>query len=297
MVDVHVIAQANRHLYEPLMTHYHQQRYRVFVEERGWKNLARSNSEEHDQFDDENMVYLLAVDNDVVIGGQRVYPSVLPHMLSEVFPHMAQWPLPRSPDTWECSRYFLMRDRRGRAEIAMLVAIQQFCLEEGIRQLTGLAEMATLSRRLQMGIRMRPLGLPHGHRRRVDRRGGRRHESRGLRGIDEASWLARRSLRAVWCGAASKSARSGAWPTSSPPEATFSRLPASLLPRCRPPTGRRHLKALEAKARRDGAADQRPRRRGSLPSASIPPAPPAEAAGRRRVPIRDGGPPRRVRSG
>lgn len=160
MVDVHVIAQANRHLYEPLMTHYHQQRYRVFVEERGWKNLARSNSEEHDQFDDENMVYLLAVDNDVVIGGQRVYPSVLPHMLSEVFPHMAQWPLPRSPDTWECSRYFLMRDRRGRAEIAMLVAIQQFCLEEGIRQLTGLAEMATLSRRLQMGIRMRPLGLP-----------------------------------------------------------------------------------------------------------------------------------------
>src|SRR5215212_9239044 len=38
---------------------------------------------EIDAYDNENAVYLLAIDQNRVVGGQRLYPTLLPHMLSD----------------------------------------------------------------------------------------------------------------------------------------------------------------------------------------------------------------------
>ena len=162
MTDIHVINNKNRHLYSAIMMDYHRKRYEIFVEERGWKDLGDSSGLEFDQFDDEHTTYLLAIDGEKIVGGSRLYPTTRPHMISEVFMHLVDRPLPRNKLTLEWSRYFIVRERRvGRTECRLLAAVQQFCLEEGITALTGIQDMWWVPRWQQLGFKVHPLGLPH----------------------------------------------------------------------------------------------------------------------------------------
>jgi acyl-homoserine lactone synthase len=161
MTQVHVITRDNQHLYEDKLDEYFRLRHEVFVNERGWWDLRRLDGREVDAYDNENALYLLAIDRDRVVGGQRLYPTVLPHMLSEVFGHMAQRGLPRAQHVFEWTRYFVVKERRmGRTDCRLLAAVQQFCLEEGITEITAVVEMWWLPRWQQVGFKVKPLGLP-----------------------------------------------------------------------------------------------------------------------------------------
>ena len=161
MIQVHVIASGNSHLYGDALRQYFACRHQVFIKEKGWADIAGDGELERDQFDNEHAVYLLAMNGEDVLGGQRFYPTLRPHMLSEVFGYLTQWPIPRDEATWEATRYCVAQHRRiGRADAKLLVAMQRFCLEEGISNLTGVIEVAALSRWLQAGFKLRPLGLP-----------------------------------------------------------------------------------------------------------------------------------------
>jgi acyl-homoserine lactone synthase len=161
MTQVHVITSENQHFYKDELEEYFRLRHEIFVHERGWDDLHRPDGRDVDAYDDENAVYLLAVDQDRIVGGQRLYPTLLPHMLSEVFGHMAQRRLPRAHTIFEWTRYFVIKERRmGRTDCRLLAAIQQFCLEEGITELTAVVEMWWLPRWQQVGFKVHPLGLP-----------------------------------------------------------------------------------------------------------------------------------------
>lgn len=161
MTSIHVVNHTNMHAYAEVMTAYFQKRHEIFVEERGWAELSRPDGLERDQFDDQHTIYLLAIDGDRVVGGSRFYPTLRPHMISEVFMHLVQRPLPRNTKTLEWSRYFIVKERRvGRTECRLLAGVQQFCLEEGITSLTGLQDMWWVPRWQQLGFKVRPLGVP-----------------------------------------------------------------------------------------------------------------------------------------
>jgi acyl-homoserine lactone synthase len=161
MTQVHVITKENEHLYQEQMEEYFHLRQEIFVNERGWRDLNCIGGREIDAYDNENAVYLLAIDQNRVVGGQRLYPTLLPHMLSEVFDHMVQRGIPRAQHIWEWTRYFVIKNRRiGRTDCRLLAAIQQFCLEEGITEITAVVEMWWLPRWQQVGFNVRPLGLP-----------------------------------------------------------------------------------------------------------------------------------------
>lgn len=161
MTYIHVITKDNKSLYQDSIQQYYRLRHQVFVEERGWKDLTRSDGLEIDAYDNEHTIYLLAIDNGRVVGGQRLYPTILPHMISEVFPHMAPRGIPQAFHTFEWTRYFVVKERRtGRTDCRLLAAIQEFCLEEGITEVTAVVEMWWLPRWQQAGFKVRPLGLP-----------------------------------------------------------------------------------------------------------------------------------------
>jgi acyl-homoserine lactone synthase len=161
MTQVHVITRDNAHLYEKELQQYFLLRHEIFVEERGWKDLEQSSRVETDTYDNEHATYLLAIDRERVVGGQRLYPTLRPHMISEVFAHMAHRGIPQAPDIFEWTRYFVIKERRtGRTDCRLLAAVQEFCLEEGIRQLTAVVEMWWLPRWQQTGFKVQPLGLP-----------------------------------------------------------------------------------------------------------------------------------------
>ena len=104
----------------------------------------------------------MALDDGRVVGGLRLYPTLLPHMISESFAHLVKGRDVLSGSTiLECTRYFIVRERRmGRTDCRLLAAFQQFCLEEGITEVTAVVEMWWLPRWQQAGFKVRPLGLP-----------------------------------------------------------------------------------------------------------------------------------------
>lgn len=161
MTAVHVITSDNRTLYAEALEEHHRIRHSIFVGERGWSDLFRPDGRDVDAYDDNNSIYLLAIDNTKIVGGQRLYPTVLPHMLSDVFPFLVKKNIPSCDSIFEISRYFVVKDRRfGRTDCIMLAGLLEFCIDEEITQLTAVVETWWLPRWQQAGFKVRPLGLP-----------------------------------------------------------------------------------------------------------------------------------------
>lgn len=161
MTHVQVITAENARLFEDVLDQVYLHRHEVFVGERGWTALARPDGREIDQFDNDSATYLIALDDNKVVGGQRLYPTTRPHMMSEVFRHLVHGDVPGGDDIFEVTRYFVVKERRfGRTDCMMLAAVMDFCLREGITSMTAVVEMWWLPRWQQAGFKTRPLGLP-----------------------------------------------------------------------------------------------------------------------------------------
>ena len=162
MTAIHIVSSANRHLYESTLDNYFRIRHDVFAKERGWKAVERSDERDIDAFDRDDTIYLIAMDGDRVVGGQRLVPTTSPHMLSEIFADLAAVKgIPVGPTIWEASRYFVIRERRsGRTDCTMLAGVQEFGLDEGISHYSAVIETWWLPRLHEAGFVVRPLGLP-----------------------------------------------------------------------------------------------------------------------------------------
>ncbi|WP_243374047.1 acyl-homoserine-lactone synthase [Microvirga solisilvae] len=162
MTSIKVIRGHQREKYADILDEYFRLRHEVFVEERGWKDLARPDKRDIDAYDNSNATYLIAVDQDQVIGGLRLFPTTLPHMISEFFPFLLRnGEALTGPSILECTRYFVVKERRtGRTDCRLLAAFQEYCLEEGVSEVTAVVEMWWLPRWQQAGFKVRPLGLP-----------------------------------------------------------------------------------------------------------------------------------------
>jgi acyl-homoserine lactone synthase len=159
---IHVISSANRHLYDRVIEAHFRLRHEIFVGERQWTALQRPDEREIDAYDNDDTVYLLALDGERVIGGHRLYPTTKPNMIGEVFPHLAGVRgAPSDPLIWEWSRYFIVKDRReGRLNLELMAAVQEFSLDEGINQVSAVMETWWLPRFQEAGFTVHPLGLP-----------------------------------------------------------------------------------------------------------------------------------------
>ena len=60
-------------------------RYELFVEGRGWRALARPDHLDIDQYDDDQTTYVIKQIGGTIVGGARLRPTVLRHMLRDVF--------------------------------------------------------------------------------------------------------------------------------------------------------------------------------------------------------------------
>ncbi|OPZ00510.1 autoinducer synthase [Bradyrhizobium sacchari] len=159
---IHAISSINRHLYEDVLEQHFRLRHDIFVDERRWETLRRPDGREIDSYDDEDTVYLLALEGRRVVGGHRLYPTTKPSMMSDVFPHLAAIRgCPVDPLIWEWSRYFVVRDRRdGALNLQLMAAVQEFCLNQGIAQVSAIMETWWLPRFHEAGFVVKPLGLP-----------------------------------------------------------------------------------------------------------------------------------------
>ncbi len=125
MTEVHVVRHDNSDLYAAKLEQYFTGRYDVFVHERGWKELERPDGRDTDQFDTEEAIHLLAIDEHRVIGGMRMNPSTGPTLFTEVFSHLCLIPLVGSPDIYETTRLWVAKDRRGQDLRVNCIAVEK----------------------------------------------------------------------------------------------------------------------------------------------------------------------------
>ena len=118
MIKVHAVHQGNRHLYEDAVEQHFRIRHDIYVGERRWMVLARPDGREVDQFDTDEAVYLLAMEEDRVVGGSCLVPTE-PHLLNDVFPRLANVGACRANPAYSSGRASSSFRQNGRVEATL----------------------------------------------------------------------------------------------------------------------------------------------------------------------------------
>lgn len=164
-MQVHIVTEANRHIYENEFDQYLFERHRVYAEELGW--VATSpDRRERDAYDTAHAVHFIGIDDGRVVAASRLVPTSEPHLLSEVFPHLCTrsgGPI-RDPRVAEWTRGFIVKDNRKagdfRIHFQFCHAIMDYALQEGLTQLGGIQRTYWLTMWQRMGWSVRIEGEP-----------------------------------------------------------------------------------------------------------------------------------------
>lgn len=158
---IRVVDWHNHHQFIRTLDQHFRLRHEIFVRERGWKDFDRDGIYEKDQYDNDATTYLISIDDhENVVGSSRVYPTALPHMLSEQFPALVEGAVPQRIDLLEFSRLAICKDRRGTQTYSeQFIGVQEFCLEQGMSGVTALVRTFRIPVMQKAGMNVIPLGL------------------------------------------------------------------------------------------------------------------------------------------
>jgi acyl-homoserine lactone synthase len=142
-------------------------RYRVFVQQRGW-SLPVVNGREIDQYDNDDAVYFLDLDDDENIQSTvRMTPTIGSSLLADYFPHLVEnGQSPRSGRVYEATRYIVLPSQRTRAALRLakgrlLTVLLEWCLDRRLTHLQTVIDAGTLSSFVEITRQTMPLGLSH----------------------------------------------------------------------------------------------------------------------------------------
>jgi acyl-homoserine lactone synthase len=163
---LYIVTSENIDSYREEMEQAFRLRHRVFVEEKGWTDLAREEGREIDQFDNEHAVHMVYVDGGRVFGYQRMLPTTGPHLLSDVMPQLCEGEPPVSPHIWEWTRYCVEAGHRERGRIlspvanVLLAGVVEWGLATDVDTIIIEMNPLWLLRLVQLHFRVTPLGVP-----------------------------------------------------------------------------------------------------------------------------------------
>jgi N-acyl-L-homoserine lactone synthetase len=138
-------------------------RKQQFVDLFEWQVPVVDGRYEMDQFDTAAAVYIIAADaSGAHQASMRMLPSLQPHLLGNLFPHLRPAGVPIGDRIWESTRLCLP-SRHGAARRlvlrnALISAMVDFALARGIERITGVIPEGFRKQVLAMGWRAEPLG-------------------------------------------------------------------------------------------------------------------------------------------
>ena len=142
-------------------------RHRFFVDRMRWEALRKPDGREVDQFDTDDCLHLVGMDEGAVVSYTRLLPTTQPHLLDTVYPEiLGGLPAPTGPHVWEWTRFAVEPAKReGRVgtdptTAEMYLAVTETCLRFGIAALLIETHPIYLTRILELGWQARPLTLP-----------------------------------------------------------------------------------------------------------------------------------------
>ena len=163
---IHLITQKNKSLYSETLTKMFEQRTALFVDRLNW-NLKTTDGKEIDEFDTDDTVYLVLMDesNLKIRSSIRLNPTTKPHLMSKLFSDLCQEGVPTGDEIVEGSRYCYnpdlmdIQDRRNAMRL-MMCGVMECAMLYGWQQITFVINMPLLSHCLRCGWDIYPLGIP-----------------------------------------------------------------------------------------------------------------------------------------
>jgi acyl-homoserine lactone synthase len=157
-MKIHVVNSKNFSSNLDLLNDFLKARRNIYIEEKGW--MPDDGREiETDQFDNRHATYLIGEIDGEVMTGTRLYPTMKPHMLSEVFPEFG---VLRSPTVYEWTRGFIIPKYReaghGPIKGQFCGTVMEYCLIEGITQIGGLQDLYWLRLWRRYGWKVHEIG-------------------------------------------------------------------------------------------------------------------------------------------
>jgi len=158
---------SERSTYPDYFNRLFQLRYQIFVAGRGWP-LPSKNGCEIDQYDVDNAVYFLDVnDDDEIEGAVRITPTETDSLTADYFSHLVEIDEPlRAPDVYEATRYIVLPIQKSglsnrRVSARILCALTEWCLEAGVSSIQAVIDKSTLAKFVELNPQVKPMGLPH----------------------------------------------------------------------------------------------------------------------------------------
>lgn len=146
-----VITWKTIHKHGELWMQSHQLRHAAFVDRLQY-NVPSHDGLEWDQYDTPRARYIVIEHAGRCAAVCRLVPTTAPYMLEELFPQLLPYAAPKAADVWEATRIAvdsaLPPAERDAALKALIVGVQRFGLEHGIRHFLGLMPVAIFRRTL-----------------------------------------------------------------------------------------------------------------------------------------------------
>lgn len=158
---IHVITEENRSEFRSELLAMHRQRKAVFVDQMKWP-LPCEEGLEIDEFDADDVTYLLYFDEGRLRASARMLPTDRPHLLGSMFADLCPDGVPAGPAIWESTRFCPHPDsepeqRRWLLGV-MIAGMMEAALLFGVEQITFVAGGALKPVALAAGWEARALG-------------------------------------------------------------------------------------------------------------------------------------------
>jgi N-acyl-L-homoserine lactone synthetase len=162
---IEIITAENRDIHKENINAMFADRKLVFVDLLKWDLPVTDGLYEIDQFDNDDAVYLVAVDGSGThLGSMRLLRTDRPHILSSLFPYLSEQGIPSGEDTLEITRLCLSprlpaRERRYVRDL-LISTMTDYAILRGIGTLTGVATSNWLAKIQMMGWLCETLAAP-----------------------------------------------------------------------------------------------------------------------------------------
>lgn len=162
---IQIIHGYETELFDDVMEKVWRFRHEQFVERLGWHDISQPDGRERDQFDTDQAIHLVLMQDHQVTGYSRLLPTTAPHLLSEVYPHlMGERSWPRNAATFEWTRCAAMRGKRSKDGAIfgnlVLTGVLEYCLMAQIEALVLETHPRLINLLLSNGWHVTPLGPP-----------------------------------------------------------------------------------------------------------------------------------------
>jgi acyl-homoserine lactone synthase len=165
---IYLVDRRNRNAFSTQVEEMYRQRHQVYVQKRGWKALARPDGREVDQFDNEDAVYLMKLnETGKVEGAVRLIDTTKPHLMRDVFSHIVTLgPIPNDPRIYEMTRCYVSDDVGGKPERAqaageLMAAMEEYGLARGLTHYSVVSDLYFVPFMTVIGEGVKNLGVPY----------------------------------------------------------------------------------------------------------------------------------------